>query len=167
MIWLRTLVFALTFVATVLVLVPRWIVGPAGRAHVATGSALYVALVLIGAGAALMIWCWYEFATRGRGTPLPLDPPRRLVVVGPYRHVRNPMYVAGLLVLVGQATLYRAPGLLWYAVAFAVSTHLFVVGYEEQTLRRRFGADYDAYRTAVRRWIPRVQPYDGVGGDRR
>jgi protein-S-isoprenylcysteine O-methyltransferase Ste14 len=106
-----------------------------------------------------MLWCWYEFVTRGRGTPMPIDPPRRLVVVGPYRYVRNPMYVAGLLVLLGQATLYGAVSLLWYAAGFALATHLFVVGYEERTLRRRFGADYDAYRAAVGRWIPRLRPY--------
>jgi len=158
-IWLRTLLFALTFVAVVLVAVPRWIVGGGGGARPASGAALAGAVALIATGAALMVWCWYEFATRGRGTPMPLDPPRRLVVVGPYRHVRNPMYVAGLLVIVGQATFYRVSSLLWYAAAFAVCTHLFVVGYEERTLRRRFGADYDAYRAAVRRWLPRLRPY--------
>jgi len=159
-IWLRTLLFALTFVGAVLVYIPRWILGPNGRAHLAPGAARYGAGLLIAAGASLMLWCWYEFATRGRGTPMPIDPPRRLVVVGPYRYVRNPMYVAGLLALLGQATLYGAVSLLWYAGAFALATHLFVVGYEERTLRRRFGADYNAYRTAVRRWIPRLRPYE-------
>src|SRR5919202_1865995 len=160
MIWLRTLLFALTFVATVLVLVPRWILGPAGRGHVATGAALYAADVLIAAGVALMLWCWYEFGARGRGTPAPIDPPRRLVVAGPYRYVRNPMYIAGLLVLLGQAMYHAAPSLLLYAAGFAVAAHLFVVGYEERTLARRFGADYAAYRAAVGRWIPRLRPYE-------
>ena len=159
-IWLRTLLFALTFVGAVLVYVPRWILGPEGRGQVVTGAARYGAGLLIGAGASLMLWCWYEFATRGRGTPMPLDPPRRLVVVGPYRYVRNPMYVAGLLVLLGQAMLYGTTSLLWYAAAFALVTHLFVVGYEERTLGRRFSADYDAYRAAVGRWVPRLRPYE-------
>jgi protein-S-isoprenylcysteine O-methyltransferase Ste14 len=159
-IWLRTLLFAITFVATVLVLVPRWILGESGRAHLATGATRLGAGLLIGAGAALMVWCWYEFATRGRGTPMPLDPPRRLVVAGPYRYVRNPMYVAALLFLLGQAALYVAPSLVWYAAGFAVVTHLFVVGYEEPALSRQFGADYEAYRAAVGRWVPRLRPYE-------
>lgn len=161
MIWLRTLLFALTFVATVLVLVPRWILGADGRAHFAVGPARYGAGLLIGAGVVLMVWTWYEFTTRGRGTPLPLDPPRRLVVAGPYRYVRNPMYVAAILVLLGQATLHAAAPLLWYAAGFALAAHALVVGYEERTLARRFGADYAAYRAAVGRWLPRrLRPYE-------
>jgi protein-S-isoprenylcysteine O-methyltransferase Ste14 len=159
-IWFRTLLFALTFVAAVLVYVPRWILGPEGRAQLARGPARYGATALIGAGVLLMVWCWYEFATRGRGTPMPLDPPRRLVVAGPYRHVRNPMYIAALLFLLGQAVLYGALSLVWYAAAFAVVVHLFVVGYEERALSRQFGADYAAYRAAVGRWVPRLRPYE-------
>jgi protein-S-isoprenylcysteine O-methyltransferase Ste14 len=160
MIWLRTLLFALTFVATVLVLVPRWILGADGRTHLAAGPARYGAGLLIGAGVLLMVWTWYEFTTRGRGTPMPLDPPRRLVVAGPYRYVRNPMYVAAILALLGQALLYAAAPLLWYAAGFALATHAFVVGYEERTLARRFGADYAAYRAVVGRWLPRrLRPY--------
>jgi protein-S-isoprenylcysteine O-methyltransferase Ste14 len=160
MLWLRTLLFALTFVAAVLVLVPLWILGPDGRARVATGGAQYGAGLLIGAGAALMLWCWYEFVTRGRGTPMPIDPPRRLVVAGPYRYVRNPMYVAALLVILGQAALFGATSLLWYAAVYALLAHAFVVGYEERTLARRFGTEYAAYRAAVGRWLPRrLTPY--------
>jgi protein-S-isoprenylcysteine O-methyltransferase Ste14 len=160
MIWLRTLVFALTFVAIMLVLIPRWILGADGRAHFAAGPARYVAGVLVGVGGALMIWCWYEFTTRGRGTPLPLDPPRRLVIAGPYQYVRNPMYVAAILVLLGQAMLYAAASLLWYALGFALAVQALVVGYEERTLARRFGADYADYRAAVGRWLPRrLRPY--------
>jgi protein-S-isoprenylcysteine O-methyltransferase Ste14 len=158
-IWLRTLFFALTFVGTVLVYVPRWILGPEGRATLAAGPARYAAWLLIGAGLSLMVWCWYEFATRGRGTPMPIDPPRRLVVAGPYRYVRNPMYVAALSFLLGQAALYQATSLLWYGAGFAVAVHLFVVGYEEHALSGRFGSDYDAYRAAVGRWVPRFRPY--------
>jgi protein-S-isoprenylcysteine O-methyltransferase Ste14 len=161
MIWLRTLLFALTFVAIVLVLVPRWILGADGRAHASAGPPRYGAGLLIAAGVVLMVWTWYEFTTRGRGTPLPLDPPRRLVVAGPYRYVRNPMYVAAILVLLGQAIFYAAAPLLWYAAGFAVAAHALVVGYEERTLARRFGADYAAYRAAVGRWLPRrLRPYE-------
>ena len=156
-IWLRTLVFAFTFVAFALVLVPRWILG---REHqLAAGPPLVLGVILLVLGFALMVWCWSEFARRGRGTPAPFDPPRRLVIAGPYRYVRNPMYVAGMLVILGQAALYRSMPLVGYAVVFLAATFAFVVGYEEQTLARRFGSEYAAYRAGVRRWIPRLHPY--------
>ena len=164
MIWilLRTLFFALTFVATALVLVPRWILG-ASRV-VREGLLLGAGIALIALGVALMVWCWGEFAARGRGTPAPFDPPRRLVVRGPYRYVRNPMYVAALLVILGQAAVYGSTSLVWYAAAFAAASFLFVVIYEERTLARRFGSDYAAYKGAVRRWLPRLTPYEAPRG---
>jgi protein-S-isoprenylcysteine O-methyltransferase Ste14 len=155
MIWLRTLLFAFTFVATSLVFVPRWILGAAGRARHGEAAALAGASVLAVAGVALMLWCWQEFASRGRGTPAPFDPPRRLVVAGPYRRVRNPMYVAALLFLLGQAVYYQSRALLLYVGVFWLVSHLFVVAYEEHALAARFGDDYAAYRAAVRRWLPR------------
>jgi protein-S-isoprenylcysteine O-methyltransferase Ste14 len=109
-----------------------------------------------------MMWCWQEFAARGRGTPAPWDAPRRLVVAGPYRHVRNPMYVAAVLFLAGQAATFASTSVLVYAAAFWLASHLFVIGYEEHALARRFGTDYAAYRAAVRRWIPRRLAYGGV-----
>jgi len=157
-IWLRTLVFASIVVATALIYVPRWITGP-GR-QVAGEPARAGGVVLIVLGAALMIWCWTEFVLRGRGTPAPYDPPRRLVVVGPYRYVRNPMYIAAILVVLGQAALFSSLPLVGYATVFAAASFAFVIGYEEQTLARRFGADYAAYRAAVRRWLPRLRPYN-------
>jgi len=156
-IWLRTLFFASTFVAFALVLVPRWILG--SEHQVASGSLRVLAVLLLALGFALMVWCWSEFARRGRGTPAPFDPPRQLVIAGPYRYVRNPMYVAGMLVILGQAALYGSMALVGYAVVFLAATFAFVVGYEEQTLARRFGSEYGAYKSAVRRWIPRLHPY--------
>jgi protein-S-isoprenylcysteine O-methyltransferase Ste14 len=161
MLWARTLLFALIFVGTSLVLVPRWIVQSGGGIHVAQGAARYVGAALLAVGIALMLWCWTEFVQRGRGTPAPFDPPRRLVVRGPYRWVRNPMYIAAGLVLLGQAMLFASPRLVLYAGIFWLAAHSFVVGYEERTLARRFGADYAAYRAAVARWIPRrLKPFD-------
>ena len=86
-----------------------------------------------------MLWCWADFARRGRGTPAVYDPPRTLVTSGPYRVVRNPMYVAGVSFLVGLALVTGAPGLIAYAAGFWVATALFVLSYEERALRRRFG----------------------------
>jgi protein-S-isoprenylcysteine O-methyltransferase Ste14 len=160
MLWLRTLLFAVLIPGTALVAVPRWVVAGSGLTVSPSPAARSGGALLLVLGAALMLWCWAEFVTRGRGTPAPYDPPRRLVVVGPYRHVRNPMYVAGALIILGQAALYASTGLLWYAAAFVVAAHVFVVAYEEQTLADRFGADYAAYRGAVGRWLPRLRPYE-------
>ena len=91
----------------------------------------------------------------GGGTPGPWDAPSRVVAVGPYRWVRNPIYLAALLVVLGEAWLFMSPWLLAYAGIMAVCFHLFVIGYEERTLRRRFGPAYVEYRQLVPRWIPR------------
>jgi protein-S-isoprenylcysteine O-methyltransferase Ste14 len=105
-------------------------------------------------GAALAVWCILSFAFLGRGTPAPFDPPRRLVLRGPYRYVRNPMYLGAALALAGAALFYRSGALLAYTGAFLLVMHAFVVWYEEPTLRRTFGESYEAYRRQVRRWLP-------------
>jgi protein-S-isoprenylcysteine O-methyltransferase Ste14 len=112
-------------------------------------------LALIVAGVGVYLWCLRLFADVGRGTPGPWDAPSRFVAVGPYRWVRNPIYLGALLVLIGEAWLFASIPLLVYAGAAAVGVHLFVVGYEEPTLQRRFGHEYDAYRRNVSRWLPR------------
>jgi protein-S-isoprenylcysteine O-methyltransferase Ste14 len=113
-----------------------------------------VGIVIGGAGAVLALWCVLLFVTTGRGTPAPFDPPREVVVRGPYRHVRNPMYVGGIGVIAGAALVLRSPTLLGLAAVFLGLAHLFVILYEEPALERRFGASYLAYRRAVRRWVP-------------
>jgi protein-S-isoprenylcysteine O-methyltransferase Ste14 len=120
-----------------------------------------VAFLSIGAGAALLGICIWEFASRGRGTLAPVDPPRALVVRGPYRYVRNPMYVAVTMILLGEALLLRSRGLLLYWSVFFLAANLFVIGYEEPALRRRFGEDYAEYMRRVRRWLPRWKPVPG------
>jgi protein-S-isoprenylcysteine O-methyltransferase Ste14 len=106
-------------------------------------------------GGALALWCIVTFAVVGKGTPAPFDPPRKLVVRGPYRYVRNPMYIGAALALCGAAILYRSIPLLGYLFLFLIATHAFVVWYEEPTLARLFGDDYRAYRARVWRWLPR------------
>ncbi len=118
----------------------------------------WLGLALIVPGVALYAWCLWLFAKVGRGTPGPWDAPRRVVDVGPYGRVRNPIYVAALLIVVGEAWLFLSLPLLAYALVAAVGFQLLVVGYEEPTLRHRFGADYEAYRQRVPRWIPRAHP---------
>jgi len=94
----------------------------------------------------------------GRGTPAPFDPPRRLVIRGPYRFVRNPMYVGAGLALAGAALFYESLPLLAYGGVFLLACHLFVLSYEEPTLKRTFGPDYEAYCHHVNRWRPRLRP---------
>jgi protein-S-isoprenylcysteine O-methyltransferase Ste14 len=106
------------------------------------------------AGAALALWCILTFAFVGKGTPAPFDPPRRLVVRGPYRFVRNPMYVGAGLALFGAALVYRSWALAGYGALFLLAMNGFVLLYEEPTLRRAFGEDYQAYCGRVRRWWP-------------
>ena len=112
-------------------------------------------------GFAIAMRCVWDFGWTGRGTPAPFIPPQRLVVVGLYRYVRNPMYVGlatgwlGLWIVFGHAN----PALIATVVAVALGIHLFVVFYEEPTLRKKFGADYEDYCRNVRRWWPRLRPW--------
>jgi protein-S-isoprenylcysteine O-methyltransferase Ste14 len=106
-------------------------------------------------GWAAMLWCFWNFMIMGRGTPAPIDPPRELVVVGLYRFVRNPMYVAGILVLIGWLLWSPSLSLLLAPFIFFGAVHLFVTLYEEPTLKKKFGAAYEAYLQRVPRWLPR------------
>jgi protein-S-isoprenylcysteine O-methyltransferase Ste14 len=116
--------------------------------------------VLIAAGAAVVLHAFGRFAIEGLGTPAPIAPTERLVVGGIYRHVRNPMYLAVGSMISGQALLLGQTELLGYLLAFAALCLGFVHLYEEPTLQRQHGAEYDAYRHAVPRWIPRLRPWD-------
>jgi protein-S-isoprenylcysteine O-methyltransferase Ste14 len=116
------------------------------------------ALLALG-GAAALVECFARFAIEGRGTPAPPLPTRRLVVNGLYRHVRNPMYVAVVSIVLGQALLLGRRALLEYGLGLWAAFHLFVLVYEEPTLRARYGEEYAAYCAAVRRWWPRLRPW--------
>ena len=117
--------------------------------------AAWPAVPVIGAGVALYAWCVWNFAAVGGGTPGPWDAPLRVVAAGPYRWVRNPIYLAALLIVLGEAWLFLSPALVAYAAVMALFFHLFITGYEERTLDRRFGRAYQDYRATVPRWIPR------------
>jgi protein-S-isoprenylcysteine O-methyltransferase Ste14 len=119
-----------------------------------TNPAHIVGLLCIGAGTVLLGLCIWEFAHSGRGTLSPVDPPRELVVRGLYRYVRNPMYLSVTTIVLGEVLLTRSTALLVYWAVWFAAVNLFVIGYEEPTLRRRFGSSYDNYRRAVGRWIP-------------
>jgi protein-S-isoprenylcysteine O-methyltransferase Ste14 len=127
----------------------------------AVAAAGWAAVPVIAAGAALYAWCVWNFAAVGRGTPGPWDAPSSVVAAGPYRWVRNPIYLAALLVVLGEAWLFMSLWLLAYAGLMAVFFHLFVTGYEERTLRRRFGPSYLEYQRTVPRWVPRPARHPG------
>jgi protein-S-isoprenylcysteine O-methyltransferase Ste14 len=146
---LRNIVFTFIVPGTGAVAIPWRIL----ERHPAQATA-WAAVVPISLGVALYVWCVGVFAGVGRGTPGPWDPPRRLVAVGPYRWVRNPIYLGAFVVIAGEAWLFTSLPLLVYAAEAAIVCHLFVVGYEERTLRRRFGDEYERYLRTVPRWIP-------------
>src|SRR4051812_40685895 len=129
MLWIRSAVFATAFVGTMFVFVPRWILAATGHSTALTGFPLLLGILVIGVGFALALWCWAVFGVHGQGTPAPFDPPRQLVARGPYRYVRNPMYIAGLLMILGQAIVFGSVALLIYAAAFWLTAHLLVVLY--------------------------------------
>lgn len=122
---------------------------------VVVGWLLPMGWLLLAASAALLAACVATFVVRGRGTPAPFDPPRAFVVDGPYRFVRNPMYLGGFAMLHGLGLVLRSSAVVLLALAFLLVAHLFVVLYEEPSLSRRFGRPYEHYRSTVRRWIPR------------
>lgn len=151
----RAVVYATLFVGLVLIFLPATVLSSAGMIRPAAIGPWQVAGMFVGAaGAALALSCIFTFAFIGRGTPAPFDPPRRLVVRGPYRFVRNPMYIGAGSALAGAALFYQSVALLGYVGLFVLVTHLFVVAYEEPTLRRMFGKDYEAYCEKTGRWWP-------------
>jgi protein-S-isoprenylcysteine O-methyltransferase Ste14 len=122
---------------------PRW----------ESGAGRVAGAVLVAAGAALALYCSRLFARLGQGTPVPTQPPRKLVVAGAYRWSRNPIYVADVTMLTG-IFLYRGElALLLYVAFFALASHLVIVWREEPELRARFGEAYDAYVRRVPRWL--------------
>jgi len=119
------------------------------------GARAFLGGPLILAGALLYAWCAYAFARFGQGTPAPIDPPRQLVTNGLYARTRNPMYLAVITVVLGEAVLFGSPRLFAYAGAVFTAFHAFVLLYEEPTHRRRFGAAFEEYCRRVPRWLPR------------
>jgi protein-S-isoprenylcysteine O-methyltransferase Ste14 len=117
--------------------------------------------VLFAAGFALFTWCVTLFARVGQGTLAPWDPTRRLVAVGPYRHVRNPMIAGVATMLLGEVLFWRSGRLALWACAFVLINHTYFLLAEEPGLERRFGDGYRVYRSHVPRWIPRLRPWRG------
>jgi len=151
----KTAVFFAIVPSTVAGYFPYWLLGAPSIPPVAEfGLPQWAGAALFVLGAAGLLWCGWNFAVVGLGTPAPFDAPKRLVVRGPYRWVRNPMYVAVGTALIGESLFFRTTLLLPYLGFFGLILHLFVLLYEEPTLREKFGPDYEAYCRQVWRWIP-------------
>lgn len=118
-------------------------------------------VTFIAAGGILALVCFGVFIARGRGTPFVADPPQEFVAAGPYKYVRNPIYIGQVAVLVGLGLYLRSVSILVFALLWFVLLHLFVVYLEEPNLRKKFGATYEGYCQAVRRWIPSVASAKG------
>jgi protein-S-isoprenylcysteine O-methyltransferase Ste14 len=160
---LGSLLFLVLAPGTVAGIVPWWI----SRWRVLPPLLGWTWLRVLGAllvllGLPVLLESFGRFALEGRGTPAPIVPTERLVVRGFYRHVRNPMYVAVASLILGQGLLLGSVAVLQYGLVVLLAFHVFVLAYEEPTLRRSFGADYEAYCAGVRRWLPRLQPWSPV-----
>ena len=149
----KNLLFTLVVPGVVGVYLPLWLVPD--RAVTSQGLLFAAGLALLGMGGGIYSWCVWDFAAFGRGTPLPLEAPKKLVSRGLYRVTRNPMYLGVLSVILGWAALFAGSALLAYLAVVGLCFHLFVVYYEEPRLRRSFGAEYATYCSRVPRWLPR------------
>lgn len=164
--WIGTIVFLFVAPGIVAGLIPWLITG--WRGHDWGGAAWFLvpaAWLLIALGVTFLLYAFTLFAMH-RGTPAPVAPTQTLVVSGVYRFVRNPMYLAVLAIMLGQALLSGSWGLLLYAAIVFAAVFAFVKGYEEPTLARTYGAQYQEYRSNVPGWWPRLTPWRPHGGSR-
>ena len=156
MVALKSLIFTVIAPGSVTILVPYVLLNSFGELFsVKIGYFRYLGLIPISLGTLIYFWCVWDFTFAGKGTPAPIDPPKELVVKGLYQFSRNPMYVGVLFILFGEAIFFATLLILGYMVVFFFCFHLFVVAYEEPTLRGTFGAAYKRYCDAVPRWLPR------------
>jgi protein-S-isoprenylcysteine O-methyltransferase Ste14 len=155
-----SLVFLVLAPGFVVGLVPFWISRWRFRPPMLGWAAVRaVGAVLIVVGLTVLLESFWRFAMKGLGTPAPVLPTRELVVSGLYRYVRNPMYLAVVAMIVGQAFLFGDVRLLKYGALVWCAFHLFVLVYEEPTLAAAYPAEYPVFREHVRRWIPRLHPW--------
>jgi protein-S-isoprenylcysteine O-methyltransferase Ste14 len=155
MVALKTLIFTIVVPGTVVGIVPWLLLQSSGEAVMPSISIWLIGLLPLLVGEVLYFWCAGAFTFTGHGTPAPIDAPIFLVREGPYQWVRNPMYHAVLYILIGEAILFHSLLLAGYVLLVGIVVHLFVVFYEEPTLRSQFGESYEAYLRTVPRWLPR------------
>lgn len=152
-VWLRAVLFVVVVPGAVAGWLPWYVAGAPADIWGASHGAWRLGALVVVAGWVVLLWCARDFALRGRGTPGPWDAPRHLVITGLYRFTRNPMYVAVVSAILGQAIWFHSGHVAWYALLVAALFQFWVMVYEEPTLERAFGAQYREYRRRVRRWF--------------
>ena len=156
----KSVIFALLAPGTVAGVVPMLIVRAAdGWGVVQLGLGHYAGALFFVPGLTIVAWTFSDFVRHGRGTPNPAEPPRHLVVTGLYRHTRNPMYVGVGALVLGEAMYTGSLPLLAYTAAIFLLWQCFIVFYEEPTLRKLFGEEFERYQSHVPRWLPRLRPW--------
>jgi protein-S-isoprenylcysteine O-methyltransferase Ste14 len=157
-----TMIFLFFLVPFFIIWIPYEILQASGNDIVLrNGVFQYVGLVFIALGVFAYIWCSGSFVFKAKGTPIPLTPTKKLVVTGLYKFVRNPLYIAGTLVLAGEALLFRSVGIFIYTLIMFGVFHVHVL-IEETHLENTFGKNYEQYRRSVPRWIPRFKSFRGL-----
>lgn len=161
MLTLKTILATIFVPGTACILVP-YLILRATNATIKrpTSPAQVIAILVILSGIYMIVWVSTTFVRQGRGTPVPVEPPTRLIIKGLYRYVRNPMYVGAVLVVLGEALYFRSIWLLVYAIAIWAMLHAALLVFEERQLKERFGPDYEQYLRAVPRWIPKIPGRD-------
>jgi len=149
----KTILFLLLVPGLLLGAMPIWLV-QTDTALFSFGLLRWLGIPFWIGGTTVLLWCAWAFTVRGRGTPSPTDPPKDLVVNGLYRHVRNPIYLSVLAIFLGYVLWHPSRAILFCPLIVAVSSHLFVILYEEPHLPKTFGAAYEQYCKSVPRWIP-------------
>jgi len=155
MVALKTLIFSIFVPGTVAGVLPWLLLQQSGAGPVMIPSIWLPGILPLLLGIGLYFWCAGAFTFIGKGTPAPIDAPKFLVREGPYQWVRNPMYIAVLAFIIGEAVLFHSLLLVGYALFVWLMVHLFVVFYEEPSLRSTFGEGYETYLRTVSRWLPR------------
>ncbi|MEA2235795.1 MAG: hypothetical protein QOC81_519 [Thermoanaerobaculia bacterium] len=164
--WIIRHAFAIVILpVTMAVLIPIWVIRGNAIVFRPPAAPLDVLSVIAGgllfcAGFALFVATVFLFATRGRGTLAPWDPPSRLVVAGPYRYVRNPMIAGVTFIIAAESLVFRSLALAEWAGTFLLINAIYFPLLEEPQLEKRFGEEYRQYKRHVRRFIPRIRPWN-------
>ena len=154
---IKTIIFIIVLPGAVMVYVPYYLLSANFELFFPDINAFrFIGIIPISIGAAIVLWCLWDFISSGKGTPAPIDPPKILVLKGLYRLTRNPMYVGVLFVLFGEILLFESTALIIYAFFVWLLFNSFVILYEEPTLKNKFGRSYEQYVDSVPRWLPDI-----------
>lgn len=157
MLALKTIFFLIVAPGITLFFIPFKIITSPINIEFEMSAIRFMAPLFWGIGTCISLWCVWDFFSKGKGTPAPIDPPKNLVIVGPYKYIRNPMYVGILLILLGHISWFESFSLIVYFFTLSVLFHSFVIFYEEPRLTKVFGKSYKSYIQQVPRWFPRIK----------